>query len=148
MAHLKNTQLLLSIVALLMLLLAWAETARLQWAMFLFTLTVAAGWAFTFPVIKNRFDDLFANKVLWVVPAIASLWLAITFWLSEQSYAALSLTLLLTWVTGLLLFTRLDLEKTAASSALPTLSLVMLFLLQPVEQLGLSSPILFAFSVY
>ncbi len=145
MAHLKNKQLLMCILAALMLLLAWIETAGFQWAMLLFTLTLVLGWAFTLPLIRNRFDDLFAIKVSWMVPVAASFWLALNFWLSEQTHATLLMTLLMSWLTGLLLFTKLNLEKTIASMALPTLSLVVLFIIQPADQLGLSSPLFFVF---
>ena len=145
MAHLKNKQLLMCILAALMLLLAWIETAGFQWAMLLFTLTLVLGWAFTLPLIRNRFDDLFAIKVSWMVPVAASFWLALNFWLSEQTHATLLMTLLMSWLTGLLLFTKLNLEKTIASMALPTLSLVVLFIIQPADQLGLSSPLIFVF---
>ena len=57
MAHLKNKQLLMCIIAALMLLLAWVELASLPWALLLFTLTLLVGWAFTLPLIKNRFDE-------------------------------------------------------------------------------------------
>ncbi|VAW44053.1 Sensory box histidine kinase/response regulator [hydrothermal vent metagenome] len=144
MAHLKNKQLLMCILAALMLLLAWVETASFQWALLLFTLTLAVGWLFTLPLIKNRFDDLFAIKVSWMVPVAASLWLGLNFWLSEQTHAALLLTLLISWLAALLLFTKLDFEKTAASMALPTLSMVVLFIIQPADQLGLSHPMYYA----
>ena len=71
MVHLKNKQLLMCILATLMLILAWVESASLPWTMLLFSLTLAAGWVFTVPVIKNRFDDLFASKVKWMVPVAA-----------------------------------------------------------------------------
>ncbi len=126
MAHLKNKQLLMCILAVLMLLLTWIETASFQWAVLLFTLTLAVGWVFTLPLIRNRFDEMFANKVNWMVPVAASLWLGLNFWLGEQTHAALLLTLLISWLAALLLFTELDFEKTAASMALPTLSMVVL----------------------
>ncbi len=132
------------ILAALMLLLAWVETASFQWALLLFTLTLSVGWLFTLPLIKNRFDDLFAIKVNWMVPVAASLWLGLNFWLGEQTHAALLLTLLISWLAALLLFTELDFEKTAASMALPTLSMVVLFIIQPADQLGLSHPVYYA----
>ncbi len=144
MAHLKNKQLLLCILSALMLLLGSIETSGFQWAMLLFTLTLALGWTFTLPLVKNRFDDLFAHKVHWMIPAAASVWLALSFWLIEPVHATLLMTLLMCWLAGLLLFAVLNLEKTIFAMALPTMSLVVLFVIQPANQLGLISPLLFA----
>ena len=144
MAHLKNKQLLLCILSALMLLLGSVETNGFQWALLLFSLTLTLGWAFTLPLVKNRFDDLFAHKVHWMIPAAASAFLALNFWLFEPVHAALLMTLLLCWLAGLLLFSELSLEKTIFGMALPTLSLVILLAIQPASQLGLINPLLFA----
>jgi len=144
MAHLKNNKLVMCILAVLMLLLAWVETASFQWVMLLFTLILTMGWAFTLPLIKVRFDEIFAAKVNWMVPVAASVCLGISFWLSEQVHAALILTLLLSWMAALLLFTELKIEKIVISMVFPTLSMVLLLFIQPAEQLGLSHPFIYA----
>ncbi len=144
MGHLKSKTLLTCISALLMLLLAWIETSQFQISMLLFLLTLAAGYAFSLPIISNRFDQVFANQVRWVIPTIASVWLALSFWMADQTHAALMTVLLLSWLTSLLLFAELGLKKIAISMALPGLSFIVLLLLEPSQQLGLSSPLLYA----
>ncbi len=143
MAYLKNKKLLLCILAVHMLLLGWIEGGKFPITLLLFVVTLLAGWSFTLPVIKNRFDEHFAHQVNWMVPVGASIWLALSFWLSDQTHVALISTLTISWLTGLLLFTNLNLEKTAASTALPILSFLAVLLLQPADQLGLAQPLLY-----
>ncbi len=147
MAHLKNKMLLLSILAFIMMLMTWVESGHFPVTLLIFLLTITMGWTYTFPVIKNRFDDVFENKIKWIIPVFASVWLALSFWLNEQIHVPLFLTLLLCWLSGLLAFTELNLEKMSFSMALPTVSFVALLLLQPAEQLGLLNPLLFALLV-
>lgn len=143
MAHLKNKQLLMCILSALMLLLTWVEAPGFPWTMLLFTLTLISGWVFTLPLIGKRFDNQVTHKVKWIVPVVASTWLTLSFWLNDPIHAALLMTLLMCWMAGLLLFFELSLEKTAASLALPTLSLIILLIIQPTEQSGLIHPLLF-----
>lgn len=147
MAQLKNNKLLLSVISTLMLLLVWVEGGQFPITLLLFTLTMIVGWLFTLPTIKNRFDEVFAKKINWLIPVIASAWLALSFWLSDQVHTALIVTLLMSWLIALLMIAELDLEKTASCMALPTLSLIVLLLIQPANQLGLSHPLLFSFFV-
>ncbi|MCX7553228.1 ATP-binding protein [Marinicella sp. S1101] len=147
MGHLKNKALLFSLLAVLMLLLVWVEVGQFQFTMLLFVLTMGAGYAFTLPVIKNRFDDVFAQQVSWITPAVAGFWLSLSFWLTDETSAPVMSALLLSWLSGLLLFTQLKLKKTGLCVALPLLSFFIILLLEPREQLGLSSPLLFAFVV-
>lgn len=144
MGELKNKKLLLSILTLLMFLMAWVESAQLQIPLLLMVLTAAAGWAYTLPMIKERFDDAFARKVDWIIPVVCSLWLSLGFWLFEPIHVPLFVALLLAWVMGVLLFSDLDLEKTGMALGIPVLSMLLLLLLQPAEQLGLTRPLLFA----
>ncbi len=144
MGHLKNKKLILCVLALFMLLLAWVEGGQFQFTLLLLLITLAVGWAFSLPVIKNRFDEIFAKKIDWMVPVAASVWLSLSFWLSDQIHVALFASMILVWMAGILLYTRFGLEKTALSLALPVLSFVVLLMLQPAEQLGLSQPLLFA----
>ena len=144
MGELKNKKLLLSTLTLLMFLLAWVESAQLQIPLLLLVLTAAAGWAYTQPVIKDRFDEEFARKVDWIIPVVGSLWLSLAFWLFDPVHVPLFVALLMGWVMGVLLFTDLDLEKTAMALGLPLLSVLVLLLLQPAEQLGLTRPLMFA----
>ncbi|WP_223786919.1 hybrid sensor histidine kinase/response regulator [Marinicella meishanensis] len=144
MGELKNKKLLLSVLTLLMFLLAWVEGAQLSIPLLLLVITMAAGWGYTFPVIKDRFDEDFANKVNWIVPVVGSLWLSLGFWLIDPVHVPLFVALLMTWVTGVLLFSDLNLEKTAMALGLPVLSVLALLLLQPANQLGLSHPLVFA----
>lgn len=147
MAHLKNNKLLLCVISMLMLLLAWVEVGSFPFTLFLFTLTLSIGWVFTLPLIKNRFDDVFSAQVNWIVPTVASVWFALSFWLTEQVHTALFITLLMSWLTALLVIAELNLEKTAISMAVPTLSFIILLLLQPADQLGLSHPLIFSLLV-
>ena len=141
--HLKNNKLLMCVPALLMVLLTWIEGGQFPVTLLLFLITLSLGWAYTLPVIKDRFDDVVAQQVDWIIPVVASVWLALSFWLNEQVLVALFVLLLLIWLSSLLLLSQLKLEKLALAVAAPALSLVALLLLQPANQLGLSQPIMF-----
>lgn len=144
MVHLKNKKLLLFILSALMFMLGFVESGQFQVSMLLFSVFLLLGWAYTLPAISERFDEVIAAQVNWIVPVAASAWLALSFWLQDQTHVALLATLLLTWVAGLLILADLKLEKTATALALPALSFLALLLLQPATQLGLSQPLLFA----
>ncbi len=144
MVHLKNKKLLLLILSVLMFVLSMVESGQFQITLLLFSTFLLFGWAYTFPPISERFDDVIAAQVDWIIPTAASAWLALSFWLSDTVHVALFATLLLVWLAGLLMLAELNLEKTATCLALPALSYLSLLLLQPAEQLGLSHPLLFA----
>ncbi|MFC3195057.1 ATP-binding protein [Marinicella sediminis] len=147
MIHLKNKKLLLFILSVLMMFLGIAETQQFTVSLLCFSLIMSAGWLYTLPPIHSRFDEVVEAQVSRYVPILASLVLAVFFWLTEDSLTALFLTLLLSWVAGILLLADLDLEASAAATGAPVISLIALIILQPVEQLNLSSPILFALLV-
>lgn len=143
MIHLKNKSLLQAILAVLILFLSWFETGKFQFSLLLFVITLSAGWVFTLPAIKSRFDDVFSKQVNWIIPAVASVFLAASFWLVDNAHVAVTTVLLFSWLCGLLLLAELSLKKTLYSMALPALSFVIILLFEPKEQLGLSSPFLY-----
>ncbi len=144
MVHLKNKKLLLFILSTLMFMLSLVESGHFQVTMLLFSVMLLFGWAYTLPAISERFDEVIAAQVNWIVPLAASAWLALNFWLQDETQVALLLALLMAWVGGVLVLTDLKLEKAATILALPALSFLVLLFLQPANQLGLSQPVLFA----
>lgn len=134
-------------MSILMLFLSWFETGSFQLSLFLFVLTTLTGWAFTFSFIKDRFDVVFIQQANWIILSIASVFLAASFWLVDSTHVAVMGVMLMTWLSGLLLFGELSLKKTIYSMALPALSLLIILMLEPKEQLGLTNPLLFSFLV-
>lgn len=147
MAYLKDKKLLWCALALLMFLLSWIEGGQFQFTMLLFVLTIAVGYLVSQPFIKNRYDDVFTKQANWIIPVVASVWLSLSFWLSESTNPALLTTLLLSWLGGLLQLGQLSLKRTAYAMALPALSFLVILLLSTDSQLGLNQPIFFALLV-
>jgi len=144
MVHLQNNKMLLFLLSLLMLITGLIETEQIVVSLILFSLVVMSGWVYSLPIIKDRFDEIVAAQVNRTVPLIASLFLAVSFWLIENTHAPLFIALVLVWLSGVLLFSGLNLKNTSAAVSAPILSLVVLFILQPVNLTGLSSPLLFS----
>jgi signal transduction histidine kinase/CheY-like chemotaxis protein len=144
MSHLKNKKLLLLILSVLMLLTGSIETQQFMFSLLAFVLIVAAGWGYTLPAIHSRFDDVMTAQVNRYVPLAASLILALAYWLSPESNITLFSALTLCWVAGVLLLSDINFEASLAAIAAPVVSLVALLMLQPVDQLNVNQPILFA----
>lgn len=144
MNHIKNKKLLLFVLSVLMLFMGIAETGQFMVSLLCFALLVAIGWVYTLPPIQSRFDEVMSNQVAHYIPIAASLLLALSFWLTEGTHTALFTALCLSWVAGVLLLTEQDTETSFAAIGAPVVSLIALLLLQPVDQLNLSGPMLFA----
>ena len=144
MSHLNNKKLLLFILSVLMLFMGIAETGQFMVSLLCFSLLVSLGWIYTLPPIQSRFDEVMSNQVARYVPVAASLLLALSFWLTEDTHTALFTALCLSWVAGVLLLAEQDMETSFAAIGAPVVSLIALLLLQPVDQLHLSAPMLFA----
>lgn len=144
MNHLKNNKLLLFLLSILMLVLAVLETHQFMFSLLIFILVVMAGWVYSLPVIKDRFDDVMAAQVNQAVPMLASLCLALSFWLTEEVKTSLFITLSLAWLIGVLSFAELGFKKSAAAVSAPLLSLLALLASQQPSQTGLLSPLLYA----
>jgi len=147
MNHLKNNKLLLFILSLLMFITGISETGQFLVSLLLFTVTVSLGWLYSLPMIKSRFDDMVASQVNRIIPVVASLFLALSYWLTADIHIALFSSFSILWVIGVLIFSDLNLEKTAVAVTAPILSLLILSVLQPANLLGLNHPLIFTFAI-
>ncbi|TDR23760.1 hybrid sensor histidine kinase/response regulator [Marinicella litoralis] len=144
MIHLQNNKMLLFLLSLLMLIVGISETGQFLVSLMIFSLVMMTGWIYSLRFIKDRFDEIVEAQVNRTIPIIASLLLATSFWLIENTHTTLFTTLTLLWLTGVLLFANLNLKNTAAATAAPILALAVLLVLQPAKTTGLTSPLMFA----
>ncbi|MCB1581800.1 MAG: response regulator, partial [Xanthomonadales bacterium] len=145
MDYLQNNKFLLFVLSLLMLILGSVESGTLLISLCIFSFIILGGWIYTLPIIADRFDEIVAEQVNRTIPLVASLFLAISFWFSEDIHTTLYATLALCWIAGLLVLTELKIKNVAAAAAAPVLSLMVLMMTQSSANTGLTSPFAFIF---